>query len=102
VNADVTVKVVFSPVFRAVFHQRETEVVLPEGEADVGGLLMKLSEKSAGQIDPLVFEKRPDLISAALMILVNDRVYTGTALNRRAVALDDQDIVSLLYYISGG
>ena len=75
---------------------------MSEGEASVSGLLIRLSEQSAGQIDKLVFEKRPDLISAALMIQVNDRTYTGTALNRQPIPLGDQDVVSLLYYISGG
>ena len=98
----VTVKVVFSPVFRAIFHHREIDVVLAEREASVSGLLLQLSMASAGKIDKLVFEKKPDLISAALMIQVNDRTYTGNALNRGPVPLGDRDIVSLLYYISGG
>ena len=98
----VTVKVVFSPVFRAIFHHLEVDVVLPEREASVGGLLIKLSEQSAGRIDKLVFEKKADLISAALMVQVNDRTYTGNALNRGSVPLGNRDIVSLLYYISGG
>ena len=75
---------------------------MPEGEASVSGLLIKLSGQCAGEIDKVVFEKKPDLISAALMIQVNDRTYTGNDLNRQPVALGDGDTVTLLYYISGG
>ena len=101
-NAAVTVKVVFSPVFRAVFHCPERDVVLPKTDASINGLLFQLSKASAGKIDKLVFEKGRGLISTALMVQVNDRTYSGNALNQQPVPLRDQDIVSLLYYISGG
>ena len=101
-KAAVTVKVVLSPVFRDIFHHRELDVVLPEREASVSGLLLKLSEQSAGQTDKLVFEEKPDLILPALMVQVNDRTYTGNVLNRQPVPLGDGDTVTLLYYISGG
>jgi hypothetical protein len=65
VNVAVTVKVVFSPVFRAIFNHPELDVVLPKTDASIRG-------------------------------------FTGNALNQQPVPLKDQDIVSLLYYISGG
>jgi hypothetical protein len=102
VESAVSVKVVFSPVFRAVFMRRELEVVLSEPQASVGGLLAYLSKASSGKIDNLVFDKSAALISAALMVQVNDKTYTGNALNQQPVTLRDQDIVTLLYYISGG
>lgn len=101
-NAAVTVKVVFSPVFRAVFHCPERDVVLPKTDASINGLLFQLSKASAGKIDKLVFEKGRGLISTALMVQINDRVYTGTMLNQKTVVLEDRDVVSLLYYVSGG
>ena len=101
-NTAVTIKVVFSPVFRAIFHCPEHDVVLPKKDASIRGLLFQLSTASAGKIDKLVFEKERALISTGLMVQVNDRTYTGNALNRQSVSLRDQDIVSLLYYISGG
>jgi hypothetical protein len=36
------------------------------------------------------------------MVKVNDQVYTGTMLNQKPVSLEDLDVVSLLYYVSGG
>jgi hypothetical protein len=102
VNVAVTVKVVFSPVFRAIFNHPELDVVLPKTDASIRGLLFELSKASAGKIDRLVFDKGCDLISTALMVQVNDRTFTGNALNQQPVPLKDQDIVSLLYYISGG
>ena len=101
-DATVTVKVVFSPVFRAVFHCPECVVVLPKTDTRISGLLFQLSKVSAGKIDTLVFEKGSDLISTALMVQVNNRVYTGTMLNQKPVVLEDRDVVSLLYYVSGG
>jgi len=102
VNATVTVKVVFSPVFRAVFHCPECDVVLPKTDTSIRNLFFQLSTASAGKIDKLVFEKERDLISPALMAQVNDRVYTGNKLNQKTVVLEDRDVVSLLYYVSGG
>lgn len=101
-NTAATVKVVFSPVFRAVFHCPELDVVLPKTDATISGLLFQLSRASSGKIDRLVFDEGSDLISTALMVQVNDRTFTGNALNQKSVLLRDQDVVSLLYYISGG
>ena len=102
VSAAVTVRVVFSPVFRTVFHCPEKELMLTPEDASVNALLAQLSKASGGKIDKLVFDMRKNLISTALMVQVNDRTFTGNALNRRSVPLDDRDVVSLLYYISGG
>ena len=43
-----------------------------------------------------------DDIKSGLMVMVNEKIYTGTALNQQAVELRDNDKVSLLFYISGG
>lgn len=101
-NASKTVEIVFSPVFRAIFHCPKQTLLLEKGEATLKDLLSRLSESSGGKIDPLIFEKGLGFISAGLMVKVNDRVYTGTMLNQNPVPLEDQDVVSLLYYVSGG
>jgi hypothetical protein len=33
---------------------------------------------------------------------VNNRIFTGTAINQEVVELHDRDKVSLLYFVSGG
>jgi hypothetical protein len=37
-----------------------------------------------------------------LMVMVNDRVLTGTSLNQGVVELHEKDRVNLMYFISGG
>jgi len=101
-NALKTVEIVFSPVFRAIFHRPQKTLLLGKGEETLKDLLRRLSELSGGKIDSLIFEKDLGFISAGLMVKVNDRVYTGTMLNQKPVPLEDQDVVSLLYYVSGG
>ena len=101
-NDAVSVKVIFSPVFRTIFHCRERGIILAKKDASIHSLLSQLSDDSGGKIDKLVFENEREAISAGLMIQVNDRTYTGNALNQRTVSLRDQDVVSLLYFISGG
>ena len=101
-SATVTINVVFSPVFLAIFNYPERDMILSKTDANINGLLFCLSRESTGKIDKLVFEKDRNLISTALMIQVNDRTYTGNALNQQPLPLKDQDTVSLLYYVSGG
>lgn len=101
-NAAMHFKVVFSPVFRAYFHCHERNMILEKEKPTVGDLLRKLSRESAGKIDALIFEKDSALISAGLMIQVNQQVYTGTLLNQTTVPLEDGAVITLLYYVSGG
>jgi len=101
-KAAVQVRVVFSPVFRAYFHCQEHSLTLAKEDPTLIDLLQRLSGESAGKIDPLIFDGDSSSVSAALMVQVNDTVYTGTLLNRAPVRLKDRDIVSLLYYVSGG
>ena len=101
-NAAIQVKVVFSPVFRALLHCRERDLVLDAQRPTVGDLLQQLSREAEGKIAPLMFETGGALISAGLMIQVNDRVYTGNQLNQEPVPLQDRAVVTLLYYVSGG
>ncbi len=101
-NAAIYLKIVFSPVFRAYFHCHERHMFMEREKLTVIDLLQQLSKEAAGKIDPLIFEKNAAAISPGLMVQVNDRVYTGTMLNQNPVPLEDQDVVSLLYYVSGG
>ena len=101
-NADIHVKIVFSPVFRTYFHCHKRDMIMEKEKRTVIDLCRQLSKETAGKIDALIFEKDLDFISAGLMVKVNDRVYTGTMLNQKPVPLEDQDVVSLLYYVSGG
>ena len=61
-----------------------------------------LSETCEGKIDSLLFEKGEDRILSGLMVMVNDRVFTGTEIDQRFVQLRDDDEVRLLYFVSGG
>jgi len=36
------------------------------------------------------------------MVMINNRVLTGIALNQQVIRLRDGDTVSLLYFVSGG
>jgi sulfur carrier protein ThiS len=102
VDAAIHLKIIFSPVFRTYFHCHERSMIMEKEKPTVIDLLRQLSTETAGKIDLLIFEKDAAFISAGLMVQVNDRVYTGTMLNQHPVPLEDQDVVSLLYYISGG
>ena len=96
------VKVIFSPVFRTQLHRPGCSMILEKEQMNMLALLQQLSRETGGQVDALLFEKNRDMVSAGLLVLVNDRTYTGTALNQQRVPLADNDVVSLLYYISGG
>jgi hypothetical protein len=102
VDAAIRLKIVFSPVFRAYFHCHERSLVMEQEKPTVIDVLRRLATEAGGKIDPLIFEADTASISAGLMVQVNDRVYTGTLLNQKPVALADQDVVTLLYYVSGG
>ena len=75
---------------------------LEEKEATVKGLLGRLARQWEDPACPLLFEKGSPLVLSGLMVMVNDRIYTGTDLNRNDVGLRDRDRVSLLYFVSGG
>jgi sulfur carrier protein ThiS len=51
---------------------------------------------------PLLFEKGDESILSGLMVMINDRVVTGTSLNQADVRLRGGDRVSLMYFVSGG
>jgi hypothetical protein len=96
------IDVEFSSVFEAVCLSTPLSVEFEEREATVKGLLFRLLKEYGEKIKPLLFEKGKDSILPGLMVMVNDRVFTGTILNQQVVELHDKDKVSLLYFVSGG
>jgi len=96
------IKVELSPVFQAALQSSNVFIELEENEGTVKGLLRHLSRKSGGKINSLLFEEEGDSILSGLMVMVNNRVFTGTALNEQMILLRDKDKVSLLYFVSGG
>jgi hypothetical protein len=91
-----------SPAFQLAFPSSRFAVTLEEAEASVTGLLRRLARTGVEKTKDLLFEKESASILSGLMVMVNDRTYTGTALNGREVPLHDGDRVSLLYFVSGG
>ncbi len=98
----VSIQVELSPVFQTVRLPSRLCVDLEEGEATVKGLLERLSREWGEKIHSLLFEKGEDTILSGLMVMVNDRTFTGTALGQRVVPLHSGDKVNLLYFVSGG
>lgn len=98
----VSVEVELSPVFQTTSLPSRLCLDLEEEAATVKGLLYRLSELCGDRAKPLLFEKGGNSILSGLTVMVNDQVYTGTALNQKNVRLVDRDKVSLLYFVSGG
>ena len=96
------IDVELSPVFQTACSSLYLTYDLKEEEATVKGLLRRISEEWGEKIHPLLFEKGGDSILSGLMVMVNDRTFTGTALNQQTVPLHSGDKVSLLYFVSGG
>jgi sulfur carrier protein ThiS len=101
-EAKLTIDVELSSVFEGAGLSRYLSVEMEEQEATVKGLLHRLSEIGGDKIKPFLFEKGGESVLPGLMVMVNDRVLTGTALSQQGVELQDRDKVSLLYFISGG
>lgn len=97
-----TIDVELSSVFQGAGLSRSLSVEMGERDASVKGLLHRLAEVGGARIKTLLFEEGEEAVLAGLMVVVNDRVFTGTALNREAVELRDRDKVNLLYFVSGG
>ncbi len=96
------IDVELSSVFQGAGLPRFLSIELEEREASVTGLLRRLAETGGAPIRRLLVEEGEEAVLAGLMAVVNDRVFTGTALNRETVELRDGDRVNLLYFVSGG
>lgn len=96
------VRVEYSSVFHSAGAPYESSFDLGDEESTVTGLLLRLSREYGDRMRDLLFEKGKGCIVPGLMVLVNDRTYTGVALNQTEVPLSEGDRVSLLYFVSGG
>jgi hypothetical protein len=74
-----------SSAFHAACPLQHFPMELEEGEATVQGLLVRLSREYGEKMKDLLFEKGKSSILPGLMVLVNDRIYTGVGLNQRDV-----------------
>ncbi len=95
----VNIEVELSPAFKSrvgIDHL----VLSFDGGATVKGLLTRLSDEYSDKMRPLLFEKEE--ILPGLMVMVNQKIFTGTALQVQDIPLNEGDKVSLLYFLSGG
>ncbi len=98
----VRIEVELGPAFQFACPFLHVTCELGENEATVEGLLRWLSKEYGEKMTPLLFEKGENSVLSGLMVMVNGRVLTGTALNQQEIELHDKDKVSLLYFVSGG
>jgi hypothetical protein len=96
------IDVELSPAFELFRLSSPLSVELEEGEATVKSLLHRLGRMGGERGKSLLFEKGEDSVLSGLMVMVNNRIFTGTAINQEVVELHDRDKVSLLYFVSGG
>jgi molybdopterin converting factor small subunit len=96
------VHVELSSVFQPICSSPHFMIQLKKGEATVQGLFLRLSQKYGERMRDLLFEKGKESVIPGLMVLVNDQIHTGVALNQKDVPLMEGDKVSLLYFVSGG
>jgi sulfur carrier protein ThiS len=98
----VKIEVEFSPVFQSRLSLERQTLTLEEGRSTVKDLFDRLAQEHGGKIRPLLFDPREDEILSGLMIMINDRIFTGNALNQQEIRLGEGDRVNLLYFMSGG
>lgn len=98
----INVQVDLSATFRPICQTAHLLIALESREATLQGLLRWLSGTYGDKMQDLLFEKEKESILPGLMVMVNDRIHTGVALNVKEVPLTEGDRVSLLYFISGG
>jgi hypothetical protein len=96
------IEVEFSPAFQSRLSLQRQTFFLEEARPTVKDLFERLVEKHGGKISPLLFAPEKEEILSGLLVMVNDRLFTGTALNQEDVRLGDGDKVGLLYFMSGG
>jgi hypothetical protein len=96
------IEVEFSPPFQSRLSVERQTVILEEGRSTVKDLFDGLVRQHGGKIRPLLFAKKENEILSGLMVMINNRTFTGSDLNRQELWLAEGDRVSLLYYMSGG
>ena len=101
-SLNMKIEVDFSPPFQSRLSLERQAVILEEGRSTVKDLFAGLVREHGGKIRPLLFAGDDDEILSGLMVMINNRTFTGTDLNRQEIQLAEGDKVSLLYFISGG
>lgn len=96
------IDVELSPAFESSCLSSPLSVELEEGEATVKSLLHRLGRMGGERSKSILFEEGGESVLSGLMVIVNNRIFTGTAINQEVVELHDRDKVSLLYFVSGG
>ena len=96
------IDVEFSAAFVPISGSEHFSMELEENEATVQGVLIRLSKEYGERMTNLLFEKGQEDILSGLMVTVNGKAYTGTALNQQRVRVHGGDRVDLLYFVSGG
>jgi sulfur carrier protein ThiS len=98
----VRIEVEFSPVFQSRLSLERQTLTLEEGRSTVKDLFDRLAREHGGKIRTLLFDPREDEILSGLMVMINDRIFTGNDLNHQQIRLEEGDRVNLLYFMSGG
>ena len=101
-EAKLKIDLELSSAFEAACGVRHLLFDLDEDEGTVNTLLQRLCQALGEKMRPLLFEEGKESILSGLMVVINDRVFTGTGLNQAVVRLNDGDRVSLMYFVSGG
>ena len=96
------IEVEFSPAFQSRLSLERQTVTLEKGRSTVKDLFERLTHGHGGKIRPLLFGPDGEEILSGLMVMINDRTFTGNALNGKEVRLEEGDRVNLLYFMSGG
>ena len=96
------IEVEFSPAFQSRLSLERQTLTLEEGRSTVKDLFDQLAQEHGGKIRPLLFDPREDEILSGLMVMINNRIFTGNALNQQEIRLGEGDRVNLLYFMSGG
>jgi sulfur carrier protein ThiS len=96
------IEVEFSPAFQSRLSLERQILTLEEGRSTVQDLLERLAQEHGGKIRPLLFGPKENEILSGLVVMINDRTFTGNALNQKKIRLGEGDRVNLLYFMSGG
>jgi hypothetical protein len=96
------IEVEFSPAFQSRLSLERQTLILEEGRSTVKELFDGFVREHGEKIRPLLFAQKEGEILSGLMVMINNRTFTGSDLNRQEIRLADGDKVSLLYYMSGG
>ena len=95
------IEVEFSPAFQSRLSLEREILTLEEGST-VKDLLDRLAQEHGGKIRPLLFGPKENEILSGLVVMINDRTFTGNALNQKEIRLGEGARVNLLYFMSGG